>query len=142
MTLRQWIERYQRLVHSHGELGTVWLPDFVETPTNPAERWSLFHLSDYVVSSVSGGSIWLVPAEDTMSADFGRIDPTTVGYLGDDSRGIYRYRVYFRVDEQPMTIDYFAFTAVHANEQFDADYPDHNRVIVDNVVNYTRKVKP
>lgn len=26
-------------------------------------RWDLYHLDDYIVSSVSGGTLWLIPKE-------------------------------------------------------------------------------
>lgn len=54
MTLRDWIEQYQRVVHLlPGETG--WLPDYI----GPG-RAELWHLTDYIVSSVCGGSIWLI----------------------------------------------------------------------------------
>jgi hypothetical protein len=56
MTLQAWREKYSGMVvHQHAN-GAYWLPDYL-MPDGPA--WELYHLDDYAVSSVTGGSIWL-----------------------------------------------------------------------------------
>jgi hypothetical protein len=60
-TLEQWINgwqpKYRPIVRETGAIGIHDTPDI-----DHGRTW-LFGLSDYVVSSVSGGVIWLVPRE-------------------------------------------------------------------------------
>ena len=57
MTLTEWEMKYSRFVRKHKN-GQYHIPDFVGN-----ERADLFHLSDYIVSSVTGGTIWFIPRE-------------------------------------------------------------------------------
>jgi hypothetical protein len=61
MTLAQWREQYPGWYVAQHASGGYWLKDNGESMTN--ERWELWHLDDYAVSSVTGGSIWLVQRE-------------------------------------------------------------------------------
>ncbi|OFV89548.1 MAG: hypothetical protein A3J75_05065 [Acidobacteria bacterium RBG_16_68_9] len=57
MTLREWSEKYGIDMR-----GAFWVPDTFTREATRAELWSL---TDYTVSSVVGGVVWLVkrPAE-------------------------------------------------------------------------------
>jgi hypothetical protein len=56
MTLAQWARGNGATVHTHGN--AVWV---VDDRRIEHARTQLWDLTDYVVSSVSGGSVWLVP---------------------------------------------------------------------------------
>jgi hypothetical protein len=56
MTLKEWSERYG--IDMREKDGAHWVPD---TFTGHEARWTLWSLSDMTVSSVTGGTIWLVP---------------------------------------------------------------------------------
>jgi hypothetical protein len=68
MTLSQWETRLQavedlpiatpRVINTHAA-GGKWIPDGMPNPYR-RELWSL---SDYLVSSVTGGTIWLTPRQ-------------------------------------------------------------------------------
>ncbi len=69
MTLQEWSIRFDRVINS-GKNGAFWLPDsfsFVEIQETKA-RNELWNLSDYIVSSVSGGTIWLIPHNEISRA--------------------------------------------------------------------------
>lgn len=56
MTLKDWQAKYPgTLVQQHAN-GQYWLKDD-RLPDDAS--WALYHLDDYAVSSVTGGSIWL-----------------------------------------------------------------------------------
>ncbi len=57
MDLKAWRERYPEWLVQRHTNGAYWLKDDGESTTN--RRWHLWHLDDYAVSTVSGGSIWL-----------------------------------------------------------------------------------
>ena len=61
MTLAQWAEFWPYKVSKHST-GAMWTPDAVK---NWSRDWRVeaFHLSDYLVSSITGGTIWFVPRE-------------------------------------------------------------------------------
>jgi hypothetical protein len=58
MTLAEWAEQSEYRVGEHG--AARWVPD-VATDRALAIRSQLWDLDDYRVSSVSGGTIWLMP---------------------------------------------------------------------------------
>lgn len=53
-TLHEWCLANHVTAYEHGT-GAYYIPD-----RDYANRWELFHLSDFVVSSVRAGTIWLV----------------------------------------------------------------------------------
>ena len=57
MTLAEWQARYSLDIHTHTNGGRWRYYDSHVWPINAT--WDLFHLSDYVVRAVTGGSIWL-----------------------------------------------------------------------------------
>ncbi len=62
MTLAQWAKFTGKVVHDHKHsdiTGAKWVADYYGEPEE--YRADLWRLEDYVVSSVLGGSIWLVP---------------------------------------------------------------------------------
>ncbi len=65
MTLKDWGIKYNRMVHykNHGEIPFV--HDFVGP-----ERVELFSLSDYLVSNVSGGTLWFWKRPNTNMNDY------------------------------------------------------------------------
>ena len=58
VTLAEWAKTSKYAVRRHPS-GAWWYPD-----TDPLGSSGLWKLDDYVVSSVTGGSIWLVPREE------------------------------------------------------------------------------
>lgn len=56
-TLKEW-EHMTKFYAKQHESGAYVLPD--STHINNTWRWELFHLKDYVVSSITAGTIWLV----------------------------------------------------------------------------------
>ncbi len=63
MTLAQWAEKspYRVSMHSSGCMVTAWNPSYVG-------YGDLFHLSDYVVSSIEAGTVWLVSRNEEISS--------------------------------------------------------------------------
>ena len=57
MTLKQWSDTHNITVFYHEKNQQYWLPDAIWPSL---VRTKLFHLEDYVVSAVTGGSIWFV----------------------------------------------------------------------------------
>lgn len=62
MTLAQWSAKqpYTLNKHMHGQ---YWIPDAASL-VDRAQAW---RLSDYLVSTVSGGTIWFYPREERTS---------------------------------------------------------------------------
>ena len=58
MTLNEWKQKWDYVVTTHSS-GAMVLPDDLVC----GARSELWHLSDYVVSSVTGGSVWLIKRE-------------------------------------------------------------------------------
>lgn len=56
-SLAEW-EHMTKFYVKHHDNGAVSLAD--SRHINSTWRWELFHLTDYVVSSVTAGTIWLV----------------------------------------------------------------------------------
>lgn len=57
MTLQEWTDKFQTFTANHPS-GAVGVPfGLLETP---AYR-EIFHLNDFVISSITAGTIWLVP---------------------------------------------------------------------------------
>ena len=61
MTLAEWAEKQPYRIVSCGERDCQSIPD-ANTLVDRSEAW---HLSDYLVSSVAGGSIWFVKREES-----------------------------------------------------------------------------
>jgi hypothetical protein len=59
MTLSEWKEQSGHYVGDH-KSGAKWIPANMPLPLH----WELYHLTDYVVSSITGGSIWLVKRKE------------------------------------------------------------------------------
>jgi hypothetical protein len=59
MTLAEWAKGWPHKVSQHSS-GAMWTPD---GELKIHHRCQAFYLSDYLVSSVSGGSIWFVSRE-------------------------------------------------------------------------------
>lgn len=59
-TLQQWAAQQPYLVQQH-PAGAYWIPD----STRLVDRAGAFWLSDYLVSSVTGGTLWFLPRPDT-----------------------------------------------------------------------------
>lgn len=57
MTLSQWIERWEICVSTHPN-GCRYVPE--NEVSALTMRQQLYHLSDYAVSSLTGGTFWLV----------------------------------------------------------------------------------
>ncbi len=56
MTLKEWEQTSGRKVnHSPTNTNKAWVPDFSDSKI----RATLWNLDDYVVDSISGGTIWL-----------------------------------------------------------------------------------
>lgn len=62
MTLQEWSKLWPYTVQQH-KLGAMWTPDtsLIRYGTIRRQAWSL---SDYRVSSVSGGSIWFTKRDE------------------------------------------------------------------------------
>ncbi len=58
LTLNQWQQKHHKVVEQIGQIRSV-----ADICPNPA-RQELWVLKDYFVTSVSGGSIWLVPVRE------------------------------------------------------------------------------
>lgn len=56
LSLAQWASLYDVPISPAGEARVV-----AQSPLSDEARWQLWHLSDYRVSSVTGGSVWLMP---------------------------------------------------------------------------------
>lgn len=55
MILREWLIKYKEYAGDFKEQKTIAV--FI----NQSDKlWDLFHLSDYIVSSICGGTMWLV----------------------------------------------------------------------------------
>ena len=59
MTLQQWADQHNIVVGQRPDNG----PTYVTFPMDSNVRAELFHLTDFIVSSVTGGVIWLVKKE-------------------------------------------------------------------------------
>lgn len=61
LTLKEWSEIYcyNPCYHNVGD------PVVVFPCSTPEKEWGFWILSDYIVSSISGGSIWLVKKDDS-----------------------------------------------------------------------------
>ena len=57
MTLAEWEEAYNHTAYSH-PTGARYVHD--RLAGNDKTSWDMFHLSDYVVTSLTGGCYWLV----------------------------------------------------------------------------------
>ncbi len=64
MTLEEWLKD-SPVVGRMMPNGEYALPDVLSGAEHRTRAWDLHHLSDYVVTSVIGGSIWLVPRRGT-----------------------------------------------------------------------------
>ena len=64
MTLQEWVESHKRYVHHDDRHQFPYVIDDLQTG-----RADLWHLDDHVVTSVSGGSIWLMPRIDRWKVD-------------------------------------------------------------------------
>jgi hypothetical protein len=62
MTLNEFCEVNKIVSHPHGEYGTRYIPD-----RQYPNQWDLSHLSDFIVSSVVAGTIWLIKREISQS---------------------------------------------------------------------------
>jgi hypothetical protein len=60
MTLAEWLQDCPYIARPHGQGGAMVLPD---SGVSERKRAQLSTLSDYRVSSVTGGSIWLIPRD-------------------------------------------------------------------------------
>jgi len=68
MTLKQWSEKYNRLVH-YKPSGLVHLV----TTYNNEENRELHHLDDYVVTTITAGSTFLVPRKNMKAKLHGKV---------------------------------------------------------------------
>lgn len=61
MTLQEWLDLdgqpYRRVDDPAKHAPAACIPD----GSNLVDRWGLWHLTDYRVTSVTGGAIWLMP---------------------------------------------------------------------------------
>lgn len=62
MTLKEWATDWPYTVQQH-KLGAMWTPDTADPRVSHIRR-EAWRLSDYLVSSVSGGSIWFIRREE------------------------------------------------------------------------------
>jgi hypothetical protein len=63
MTAKEWERKYGYALRPHNNKGTLWIPDS-QLDKKKLMRYDLFHLSDYAVSSITGGSVWLIPRSE------------------------------------------------------------------------------
>lgn len=66
MKLSEWLRQTNAIRH-FGDNGATGVSD---TPQIGVWRVDLWHLSDYVVTSVSGGVVWLAPRRQAGEGDF------------------------------------------------------------------------
>lgn len=58
MSLSEWEKLADRTVFINGD-GSRWIPDTIGLQDSGVRHY-LWHLSDYIVSTANGGSIWLI----------------------------------------------------------------------------------
>lgn len=118
MTLADWEKKSPLTVGTH-KTGARWVPDDFPNALHDEHdlRWELWHLSDYRVSSVSGGTIWLIPKkQETVERIVNRLveakPAARVSYIGG---GIYSVEVSREIAAELQKVYPRSFRKPHDN---------------------------